>query len=174
MLLLYQSRKMYLKQYIFLFCFYDICRCLRLFLLFWITTPVFHQPTSLRSFPTPKLTAGHPKKPGYKCLCDNDRVISKEVPHYMMTSWNGNIFCFTGSSRGKLSGHRWIPLTKASDTELWCLCRKPGQTIEQTVELLVISDAMIFMWRHCNDHTTLSLLFWLNTYNQRMGFLPDT
>ena len=36
----------------------------------------------------------------------------------MMTSLNGNIFRVTGSLCGELTGHRWIPLTKASDAEL--------------------------------------------------------
>ena len=39
---------------------------------------------------------------------------------YMMTSSNGNIFHITGLLCGEFTGHRWIPLTKASDTELWC------------------------------------------------------
>ena len=38
----------------------------------------------------------------------------------MMTSSNGNIFHVTGPLCGELTGHRWIPLTKASDAELWC------------------------------------------------------
>ena len=38
----------------------------------------------------------------------------------MMTSSNGNIFRVTGSLGGKFTGHRLIPLTKASDAELWC------------------------------------------------------
>ena len=38
---------------------------------------------------------------------------------FMMTSTNGNIFRVTGPSGGELTGHRWIPLTKASDAELW-------------------------------------------------------
>ena len=38
----------------------------------------------------------------------------------MMTSSNGNIFRVTGHLCGKFTGHRWIPLTKASDAELWC------------------------------------------------------
>ena len=37
-----------------------------------------------------------------------------------MTSSNGNIFRFTGPVCGEFTGHRWIPLTKASDVELWC------------------------------------------------------
>ena len=38
---------------------------------------------------------------------------------------------------------RWIPLTKASDAELWCFLRSlPQQTVEQTIETLVIWDAM--------------------------------
>ena len=36
----------------------------------------------------------------------------------MMTSSNGNIFRVTGHLYGELTGHRWIPRTKASDAEL--------------------------------------------------------
>ena len=39
---------------------------------------------------------------------------------YMMTSSNGDIFRVTGPLCGEFTGHQWIPLTKASDTELWC------------------------------------------------------
>ena len=35
-----------------------------------------------------------------------------------MTS-NGNIFRVTGPLCGEFTGHRWIPITKASDVELW-------------------------------------------------------
>ena len=38
----------------------------------------------------------------------------------MLMSSNGNIFHITGPLRGESTGHRWIPLTKASDAELWC------------------------------------------------------
>ena len=38
----------------------------------------------------------------------------------MMTSSNGNILRVTGPLCGEFTGHRWIPLTKASDAELWC------------------------------------------------------
>ena len=38
----------------------------------------------------------------------------------MMTSSNGNIFRVTGPLCGEFPGLRWIPRTKASDTELWC------------------------------------------------------
>ena len=37
-----------------------------------------------------------------------------------MTSSHGNIFRVTGHLCGEFTGHRWIPLTKASDAELWC------------------------------------------------------
>ena len=40
---------------------------------------------------------------------------------YMMTSSNGNIFRVTGHLCGEFTGPRWIPHTKASDAELWCL-----------------------------------------------------
>ena len=38
----------------------------------------------------------------------------------MMTSSNGNIFRVTGPLWGESTGHRWIPLTKASHAEFWC------------------------------------------------------
>ena len=33
---------------------------------------------------------------------------------------NGNILRVTGHLCGEFTGPRWIPLTKASDAELWC------------------------------------------------------
>ena len=39
---------------------------------------------------------------------------------YMMTSSNETIFRITSPLCGEFTGHRWMPLTKASDTELWC------------------------------------------------------
>ena len=38
----------------------------------------------------------------------------------MMTSSNGILFCVTGTLCGEFTGHRWIPLKKASDGELRC------------------------------------------------------
>ena len=64
----------------------------------------------------------------------------------MMTSSNGNIFRVTGPLWGEFTGHRWIPLTKASDAELWCfLWSTPELTVEQTIEKLVIWDAIAFI-----------------------------
>ena len=61
----------------------------------------------------------------------------------MMTSSNGNIFRVTGPLRGEPTGHRWIPLTKASDAEIWRFpWSAPEQTVEQTLEAPVIWDAI--------------------------------
>ena len=38
----------------------------------------------------------------------------------MMTSSNGNIFRVTEPLCGEFTVHRWSPLTKANDAELWC------------------------------------------------------
>ena len=48
------------------------------------------------------------------------RLSSSPVTRSMTTSSNENIFSVTGHLCGKFTGHRWIPLTKASDAELWC------------------------------------------------------
>ena len=61
----------------------------------------------------------------------------------MIMSSNGNIFCVTGPLWGEYPGHRWNSLKKARDAELWCfLWSAPEQTPEQTVETLVIWDAI--------------------------------
>ena len=44
---------------------------------------------------------------------------------------------------GESTGHRWIPLTKASDAELcYFLWSTPEHTVEQTAETPVIWDAI--------------------------------
>ena len=61
----------------------------------------------------------------------------------MMTSSNGNIFRVTGPWWGESTSHWWIPLTKTSDMEPWCfLSSAPEETVEQTLETLVISYAI--------------------------------
>ena len=60
----------------------------------------------------------------------------------MMTSSNGNIFRATGPLLRESTGGRWIPLTKASDVELWFYLSAPEQTVEQTIETLVILDTI--------------------------------
>ena len=48
----------------------------------------------------------------------------------MVTSSNGNVFRVTGPLYGEYTGHRWIPLTKASDAEFWCfLSSVPEETV---------------------------------------------
>ena len=61
----------------------------------------------------------------------------------MMTSSNENIFRVAGFLCGESAGHQWIPLTKASDADLWCfLWSVSEQTVEQTIETPVIWDAI--------------------------------
>ena len=62
-----------------------------------------------------------------RVLRNKEHIISKHDSRksvltglMMMTSSNGNIFRVTGHLCGEFTGHRWIPLTKASDGELWC------------------------------------------------------
>ena len=60
-----------------------------------------------------------------------------------MMSSNGNIFRVTGPLWGESTGHRWIPLTKASEAELWWFgWSAPEQIVEQTIETPVIWDAI--------------------------------
>ena len=46
----------------------------------------------------------------------------------------------------QFTGHWWIPLTEASDAELWCfLWSAPEQTVEQTIETPLIWDAIVLI-----------------------------
>ena len=72
----------------------------------------------------------------------------------MMVSSKGNTLHVTCHLWGECTGHRWIPLTKASDTELWCLLWfAPEQTIEQTMETPVIWYAI--------THYDVTVIAWL-------------
>ena len=60
-------------------------------------------------------------------------------PHNMMTSSNGNIFRVTGPLWRESTGDRWIPLTKASDEELWrFLWHAPEQMVGRTIEAIAL------------------------------------
>ena len=62
---------------------------------------------------------------------------------FMMTPSKGNIFHVTDPLWGESIGHRWNPLTKASDAELWrFLWSAPEQTVGQRIETPVIWDAI--------------------------------
>ena len=55
-----------------------------------------------------------------KSKISSQDVQDTSVCWIMTTSSNGNILRVTGPLCGGFTGHRWIPLTKASDAELWC------------------------------------------------------
>ena len=70
----------------------------------------------------------------------------------MMTSSNGNIFRFTVPLCGEFTGHRWIPLTKASDAELWCFL----WSVPSINGWVIIVDWWFetlsrSLWRLCNE-----------------------
>ena len=73
-------------------------------------------------------------------------IAQKPLLGFMITSTNGNISRVTVPLWGESTDHRWIPLKKASDAELWCfLSSTPEQTVEQTIETPVIWDAFVLI-----------------------------
>ena len=82
----------------------------------------------------------------YQTVVGNDVMI-------MMTWSNGNILRLIGSLCGEFTGHRWIPLAKVSDAELWYFLfdlhlnkRLSKQSWGWWFEMPWRS-----LWRHCND-----------------------
>ena len=73
-------------------------------------------------------------------MCD---VITNPYPNFHDDVTKGKYFRVTGPLWGESTGHWWIPLTKASDVELWYfLWYVQEQSIEQTIETPVILDAI--------------------------------
>ena len=89
-------------------------------------------------------------------MCPNHR----KSMYVMMMSSNGNIFRVTGPLWGESTDHRWILLAKASNAELWCfLWSAHEQTVEKTIETLVICDAIAVImtsleWYEAQDMLT--------------------
>ena len=68
----------------------------------------------------------------------------------MMTPSNGNILRETGPLWGESTGHKLIPLAKATDAELWCLLwPMPEQKVEQIIEPQWFKMPSHPWWRHC-------------------------
>ena len=52
-------------------------------------------------------------------IADNyNRIRASDSSHSDVIKWN--LFSVTGPLWGKSTGHRWLPITKASDAEFWC------------------------------------------------------
>ena len=67
---------------------------------------------------------------------------------FKTTSWHGNSFHITGSLWRESTIRFTLQRTK--NAELWCfIWCKPGHTVEQTLEMFVISYAMTLIWRFC-------------------------
>ena len=70
----------------------------------------------------------------------------------MMTSSNGNIFRVTGHLCGEFTGPRWIPCTKASDTELWCFFDlRPKKLLTKQSWGWWFETPSHPLWRHRNE-----------------------
>ena len=79
----------------------------------------------------------------------------------VMTFSNGNTSRVTGPLCGKLTGHRWIPHTKASDAELWCfLWSAPEQSWGWWFEIPSCS-----VCRHCHATIQTSAVTVYTLYN---------
>ena len=72
----------------------------------------------------------------------------------MMTSSNGNLFRVTGLLYGIFTGHPWLPLTKASDAELWCFFYlSPNKRLDKQSRHRWFETPLSSLWRHSNENT---------------------
>ena len=69
----------------------------------------------------------------------------------MMTSSNGNILRVTGHLCGEFTGERRIPLTKASDADVWYfLWSAPNKGLSKQSRRRWFEIPPCTLWRHCN------------------------
>ena len=92
-----------------------------------------------------------------------------------MTSSNGNIFRVTGPLCGEFTGPRWIPRTKTSEAELWCLLwwvnnREAGDLRRYRAHYDV---TVMIMWSLIMFQTFYNQSFHHGSISIRMGLLPD-
>ena len=81
-----------------------------------------------------------------RCVSSNQLI-----RRYMMTSSSENIFRVTGPLWGEFTGHRWIPLTKASNAELWCfLDLRLNKGMGKQPKYRWIETPSRLLWCHCN------------------------
>ena len=120
--------------------------------LIWLTTNIVK--ASRHYWPFVGWSTGH-KGPVMRKAFPFDDVI-----HAVVIKWN--IFRVTGTLWGESTGHQWIPLTKASDTELWCLFDvHMNKRLSKQSRYWSFEMPWRSLWRHCNGRViiTSSLCF---------------
>ena len=87
----------------------------------------------------------------------------------MITSSNGNIVRVTGPLCGEFTGHRWIPIAKASDADLSCFfyLRLNKRLRKQTARWWFETPSCS-LWRHCNIYWPYQL-----TLHQSCQTVPE-
>ena len=85
-----------------------------------------------------------------------------QIHMHMMTSSNGNTFLITGPLCGEFTDHRWLPLTKATDAELWCFFFNLGRNkrLNKYSWGWWFKPPSSSLGRHCND------VYWFDVANQ--------
>ena len=92
----------------------------------------------------------HSNPPNCSENCWPQLLAQFQEPLAMMTSSNGNIFRVTSPLWGESTGQRWIPLTKASDSELWYFLRLNKWLSKQSIRRWFETPSCSLWWRHCN------------------------
>ena len=82
-------------------------------------------------------------------------MLVKGGTEHMMTSWHGDAFRITGLRDGMTGGFR----SQKASTFWNSICSQSKQIFQGAVQLPVILDAMVLIWRHCKD-------YWMQIYKQ--------
>ena len=102
-----------------------------------------------------------------------------QTDFFLMMSSNGNIFRVIGHLCWEFTGHRWIPHTKASDAELWCIFYlRLNKLLSKQSWGWLFDTPFRSLWCHCNvlqrpeyDTRLLSIVWLLIVLNSHMIYI---
>ena len=89
---------------------------------------------------------------------------SRLPPKSMVTSSNGNIFSVTGPLWGESTAHRWIPLTKTNDEELWYFLWSAPEKTRRKQSRRDTGDL-----RRYRAHYDVTVMYWVTYDRSKSG-----
>ena len=91
--------------------------------------------------------------------CVSSNQLTRRYMIMRMTSSNANSFRVTGPLWGEFTGHRWIPLTKASNTKLWCFLNlRLNEGMSKQPKYRWIETPSRSLWCHCKIYHLICIM----------------
>ena len=87
-------------------------------------------------------------------LCEGNPPVTNGFPSQSRVMWSFDVLCdlHLNKQLRESSSHRWFPLTKASDVELWCFCDlRLNKQLSKQSRCLWFETASCSLWCQYNE-----------------------